>query len=188
MNFSYTQIDEPVTFRVSGNSKFPFLCLVSVIITASMSNTEIQRLALQWFPSVLGAVSIIIAGVSAIAAIKTYRKNARTKEAEFIYQLHRAFFVDGTYSEVREDIDDHAESATATVDRLVLTESGEFTDFLNFFELTAYFESCGTLSSEAVEAILGYYLNLFEGNPSLRDYVKNPDKGFEYLDRYLGKR
>jgi hypothetical protein len=153
-----------------------------------MSNAEIQKLALQWFPSVLGAISVIIALVSAAAAIKTYRKNARTKEAEFVYQLHRAFFVDGTYSEVREDIDSNTESATATVDRLVLAESGKFTDFLNFFELTAYFESCDTLSSEAVEAILGYYLNLLEGNQRLREYVRNPNKGFEYLNSYLGKR
>ncbi|MBB5065647.1 hypothetical protein [Granulicella mallensis] len=153
-----------------------------------MSPTDIQKFALQWSSLALAGVSAIVAAVSAGIAIRTYQKNTRTKEAEFISQLHRSFFVDETYKKIRNALDDDKKSASSKIDRLVSSESGEFTDFLNFFELAAYFESCGTLSAEAVEAMLGYYLNLLEENRLLRDYVKNPHKGFEYLDKLLSKR
>jgi len=153
-----------------------------------MSIANIQKLALEWASPAIAAISAAIATVSATLAIKTYRKNARTKEAEFISQLHRSFFVDTTYKKIRDTLDEDKEPTAAKIDRLVSVESGEFTDFLNFFELAAYFESCGTLSTEAVEAMLGYYLNLLDENRSLREYVKNPRKSFGYLDGYLSKR
>jgi hypothetical protein len=153
-----------------------------------MSNAEIQKLLLQGFPLVIAFLSAAIACISVIVAVKTYRKSVRTKEAEFISQLHLDFFVEKTYKKIRDILDDDQEAASTIIDRLVKAESADFTDFLNFFELAAYFESCDTLSTEAVEAILGYYMNLFEENQSLREYIRNPRKSFEYLDSYLGKR
>ena len=153
-----------------------------------MSAVEILKFASQWFPLILATVSVVIATISAVVALKTYRKNARTKEAEFISQFHHAFFVDGTYKKVRDILDDNKEASADKVERLVSSESADFTDFLNFFELAAYFESCGTLSVEAVEAVLGYYLNLLDQDRRLREYVKDPQKGFEYLDRFLSRR
>jgi hypothetical protein len=99
-----------------------------------MSSVEIQKLALQWSSLALAGVSAIVATASAIVAIGTYKKNARTKEAEFISQLHRSFFVDETYKKIRYTLDDDKEPAAARIDRLVLAESASFTDFLNFFK------------------------------------------------------
>ncbi len=134
------------------------------------------------------SLALAIAAISALVGTFTYRKNSRTKEAEFISQLHRDFFVEKTYKKIRDLLDSGEKSATLKIEELVAAESADFTDFLNFFELAAYFESCDTLSTEAVEATLGYYLNLFENSFQLRKYIKNPDKSFEYLYDYLSKR
>jgi len=140
---------------------------------------------LHWFAA---NPTSIVAAVSAAFAIATYQRNARTKEAEFISQLHRDFFVEETYKKVRETIDLAPGTALEVIDQMVEAESAEFTDFLNFFELAAYFKSRGILSKEALEAILAYYLNLFEKNMKLRAYISSSANSYGYLNTYLTDR
>ena len=52
----------------------------------------------------IAAVSAMIAAISAIFAVQTYRRNANTKRAEFLLQLHKAFFVDPTYKSMRTSL------------------------------------------------------------------------------------
>ena len=67
------------------------------------------------------------------------------------------------------------------------SESSDLTDFLNFFELISYFQCCGTLLSDDVEALLGYYLHLLKGNPALFGYIGKSSTSFEYLNGVLLK-
>ena len=70
----------------------------------------------------------------------------------------------------------------------VSQELTEFTDFLNFFELVAYFKSIETLANEDVEALLGYYLDRLSRKVVVRKYVRDSSHGFEHLRRLLTER
>jgi hypothetical protein len=134
------------------------------------------------------AVGVIIATVSAVLALRTFRHGARTKAAEFLSRLHQQFFVEKTYKKIRGILDDDSRSAADALHRLVTEETADFTDFLNFFELVAYMGHCHTLSRGDVEALLGYYLQILTDKPELRQYIHNKKKGFEYLDELLTRR
>ncbi len=95
--------------------------------------------------SLLGAAALIVAAASARLAIKTLKFNARTKSAEFLLTLHKAFFVEDTYKTVRQTIDDNTEASKTEVARYLREQPPEFTDFLNFFELMTYLSFQRTL-------------------------------------------
>jgi len=133
------------------------------------------------------SATIIVALVSAIVALSVYWKNAITRRVEFLYDLHTSFFVNETYKAVRKVLDDSSEKAAARRAAFVRDEPEQFTDFLNFFELVAYLEQRRNLSLKDVEALLGYYLTLFEQHSDVRSYVRNPKNGFEQLNGLLDK-
>jgi hypothetical protein len=126
--------------------------------------------------------TLLVGGLAALIAAFSYRRNSRTRRAEFLCQLHRSFFEDETYKSVRKALDTEEEEAIAA---FVVTESEDFTDFLNFFELVAYLQRQNNLSLEDVEALLGYYLALLRERPALRGYIRTRTHGFEELDRLL---
>ena len=133
------------------------------------------------------STTIVLALVSAIVALSVYRRNSSTRRAEFLYDLHTSFFVNETYKAVRKVLDDTSEKAASKRSSFVDDEPEQFTDFLNFFELVAYLEQRGNLSLKDVEALLGYYLNLFEKNSDIRDYIRDTKNGFEQLNGLLDK-
>jgi hypothetical protein len=130
----------------------------------------------------------IVAVSSAVIGLYTFWRSTRTKAAEFLSDLHRAFFVETTYKEVREILDDESESAQAKMAVLVEKEHADFTDFLNFFELVAYMGEVGTLSPKDVEALLGYYLDILNKKSLLHDYVRIEKNSFQHLDMLLRER
>lgn len=136
----------------------------------------------------LAGISVATAIISAWYGIRTYQRNARTKAAEFLTQLHQAFFVDKTYKRVRQLLDIDQPEDSNRLQRLIAEESSDFTDFLNFFELVAYFVECGTLLEEDAEALLEYYLDILDSTPILRAYIGRPDRGFQHLNRLLHNR
>jgi len=137
------------------------------------------------FPVLIGAFSACLGAISAAFAALTYRRNANTKRAEFLLQLHKAFFVDPTYKSIRDLLDKPSESDTEKLHRHIQEETAELTDFLNFFELIAYFESCHTLRSDDVDALLGYYLDLIKTNGPLSTYIGKDQTSFEYLNKVV---
>ena len=136
----------------------------------------------------VAAVSAMIAAISAIFAVQTYRRNANTKRAEFLLQLHKAFFVDSTYKTMRNLLDDTSEAAQERLLRNIEDEAYELTDFLNFFELIAYFQCCGTLLGSDVDALLSYYLDLLKSHRKLFAYIGKSQTSFEYLNGVLRDR
>ena len=74
------------------------------------------------------------------------------------------------------------------LESLVVKEAAEFTDFLNFFELVAYLKRVGTLSTEDVDALLGYYLDKLRENGVVWSYIRRTSKSFENLRRMLIER
>jgi hypothetical protein len=123
-----------------------------------------------------------------VLALRTFRHGARTKAAEFLSRLHQQFFVEKTYKKIRAILDDDSQSATDALHRLVIDETADFTDFLNFFELVACMGHCRTLSRGDVEALLGYYLQILTEKAEIREYIHTKKNGFEYLDKLLTSR
>jgi hypothetical protein len=132
-------------------------------------------------------LSLVLATGGAFVALLTYWKNANTRRAEFLWNLHKFFFVDETYKTVRRVFDDTSEQAATKRHEFVNAEPEEFTDFLNFFELVAYLNERKNLSRRDVKALLGYYLTLLERYPYIREYIRDPKNGFEQLDSLLAK-
>lgn len=156
-------------------------CLSAPIVKAGGTELPMTPLAVQ-------AAALLVTAASAAFGLYTYWRSTRTKAAEFLSALHRAFFVEQTYRPVREILDDDSETAAGGIAHLVTDQPADFTDFLNFFELVAYMGKCGTLSEGDVEALLGYYLQILTDKPQLRGYVHNKKNNFEHLDKLLTRR
>ena len=133
-----------------------------------------------WIVNHKDALTLIIAWLSACVALTVYWKNAETKRAEFIRDLHKSFFEESKYDKVRKKLDYVTEGERVAI---VLEESEETTRFLNFFELVAYFEKRGIIKFKDVTALLGYYLKLLNTD-GIRGYLRTKD--YEELDRLLG--
>ena len=126
--------------------------------------------------------TFVVASIAALVAAFSYRRNTKTRRAEFLCQLHKAFFEEKTYKDVRRTLDSASGLAVAA---FVAGESDEFTDFLNFFELVAYLRRQNNLSSEDVQSLLGYYLGVLSRDATLRQYIRDPKHGFEELNGLL---
>jgi hypothetical protein len=70
------------------------------------------------------------------------------------------------------------------VQRLVTSESAEFTDYLNFFEFVVYLRASKQIRAADIDAMFSYYLACLSRHPTLKTYIKK--KGFEYLAKALG--
>jgi len=132
-------------------------------------------------------IALLFAAASVTYAIRTHRFDANTNRSEFLLQLHRVFFFDETYRPIRRLLDDSGDHTREQLQTAIREESQELTDFLNFFELVAYFEANDTLRSNDVQALLGYYLDLLKADSEVLHYVTSDGKSFEYLSGLLGR-
>jgi hypothetical protein len=131
------------------------------------------------------SAALILTGSAALIAAVGYKRNANTRRAEFLCDLHKSFFEESTYKEVRRVLDESPEKSAARCAEFVTEEPEAFTDFLNYFELVAYLHKRGNLSTEDVKALLGYYLDLLKNNQGIRDYIRDRKHGFEELNGLL---
>jgi hypothetical protein len=131
--------------------------------------------------------TLVVAIVAASVALVTYRRNAKTKRAEFLTSLHKSFFVEETYKKTREVLDDDSPSGEATREAMVAEQPAAFTDFLNFFELIAYFRTLGAYTEDDVKALLGYYLRLLKRSRCIYRYICDRKNDFEHLQALLGR-
>ncbi len=91
--------------------------------------------------------------VSATVGLFTYVRSARTRRAESLVALHKSFFVDGTYTVVRESLDDDTEKGYANREAMVAPPGPgpDLINFLNFFELVAYFVELGPTGKKTLK-------------------------------------
>src|SRR5437763_6463265 len=112
--------------------------------------------------SFIRVVPQLIAVVPALLALATYRKNARTKRAEWLSTLHAKFFESENYKRIRSILD-YEQPELAILRKLV--SSGDYdelaellVDYLNFFEFIASLWKLGQLDIEEVATLFEYYL------------------------------
>ena len=127
--------------------------------------------------------------VRAIIGLFTYVRSAATRRAESLVALHKSFFVDGTYTIVRESLDDDTEKGHATREAMVASPGPgpDLINFLNFFELVAYFVELGAYRQKDIEALLGYYLRLLKRSGPVYHYICDQKNDFEHLNALLAK-
>lgn len=125
-----------------------------------------------------------IAGiVAAFWALWVYGNNSRRERARWAESLYTRFYEKPELKTVRDQLD--CAAGDATVARLVTEETPALTDYLNFFEFVAYLQSSKQLSGKDVQALFGYYLDCLRRHKDLVGYIRNKDKGFEYLSKIM---
>ena len=124
---------------------------------------------------------------SALQAARTYRLNTRLEQARWTVRMYEKFYEQAELKKTREALDCKANSQS--VEKLVLDESPELTDYLNFFELLAILHNAKQMSRSNLEAMFGYYLDCIQRQASLMSYIRNSsENGFEQLEKYLQNR
>jgi hypothetical protein len=139
----------------------------------SLSST---REAIQILSSIAGIVA-------AFWALWVYGNNSRRERARWAESLYTRFYEKPELKTVRDQLDIAA--GDATVARLVAEETPALTDYLNFFEFVAYLQSSKQLSGTDVQALFGYYLDCLRRHKDVVGYIRNKEKGFEYLSKIM---
>ena len=147
-----------------------------MIDLASLNIDSILRLALQ-----------LVAIVAPLAALLTYRKNAKTKRAEWLSTLHAKFFEATTYKRIRSIID-YEPPELATLRECIsngdYNELAElFVDYLNFFEFIASLWRLKQLKTKEVAMSFEYYLDNLVRHKFITDFIAA--HGFENLRSLL---
>jgi hypothetical protein len=125
-----------------------------------------------------------IAGiVAAFWALWVYGNNSRRERARWAESLYTRFYEKPELKTVRDQLD--CAAGDATVARLVTEETPALTDYLNFFEFVAYLQSSKQLSGTDVQALFGYYLDCLRRHKDVVGYIRNKEKGFEYLSKIM---
>jgi hypothetical protein len=139
----------------------------------SLSST---REAIQILSSIAGIVA-------AFWALWVYGNNSRRERARWAESLYTRFYEKPELKTIRDQLD--CAAGDATVARLVTEETPALTDYLNFFEFVAYLQSSKQLSGTDVQALFGYYLDCLRRHKDVVGYIRNKEKGFEYLSQIM---
>jgi hypothetical protein len=147
----------------------------------------LANLTLPSSESIIRVVPQLIGVLAALLALVTYRRNAKTKRAEWLSTLHAKFFEAANYKRIRSILDyeqpeletlrEHVSSGT--YDDL----SELLVDYLNFFEFIASLWKLGQLDIEEVAILFEYYLNNLAAHEFIVDFIAT--YGFDNLKDLL---
>jgi hypothetical protein len=132
-------------------------------------------------------VGVLLSLTAILWGIYVYSRNSRLERAKWLERLYQRFYENTSLKEMREIIDCTDDDGLARVRELVERQPAEFTDYLNFFEFVAILESNGQLRLDEVKDLFSYYLKCLHSNTDVREYIGDPDNGFEKLDSLFGK-
>ena len=121
--------------------------------------------------------------MAAFWALWVYGNNSRRERARWAESLYTRFYEKPELKTIRDQLD--CAAGDATVARLVTEETPALTDYLNFFEFVAYLQSSKQLSGTDVQALFGYYLDCLRRHTDVVGYIRNKEKGFEYLSKIM---
>jgi len=144
--------------------------------------------------SVLFALTALITG---LLAVKEYGNRVSTAKARWLFELFEKFYEKPSYKEIRGMIDyDNMEAIVGAIrkdeakDGVFSAEQknlfDKFTDYLNFFEMVAYWKSRRQLDQGDIDAMFEYYLKRLievDKGKEIRNYLEK--EGFENLSRLL---
>ena len=141
----------------------------------------------------LETVSLIAGIFSAIGTVLAagfaafvYYRNSAFERAKWASSLYGKFYEETTLKHLREMLDCLKDSDS--VNEIVIRQESAFTDYLNFFEFIAFLKSSKQLKDSEIEALFGYYLDCLNRHDRVRQYVSNPENGYEGLAKLLTSR
>jgi len=141
-----------------------------------------------WLEAHIELAALAGAAVGSAWSISIYRRNAKTRRAEWLYSLYSKFFEDDYYKKTRQLLDYRPEEELQQLYRGLregchpeLCE--RLVDYLNFFEFIAGLWKMGQLTLDEIKMLFDYYLGLIRTHPPVMEFVES--QGFENLQRLL---
>jgi hypothetical protein len=134
----------------------------------------------------MSTISAVGTALAAGFAAFVYRRNSALERAKWASSLYEKFYEATTLKQMRDKLDCLNESDS--VNEIVIREEPSFTDYLNFFEFIAFLKASRQLKDSEIEALFGYYLDCLKRHDRVKQYISNPDNGYEGLTNLLTSR
>lgn len=141
----------------------------------------------QSFKDWVDVLSKIVAAIGILIAAFNYRKQTKTKRAEWLKELFEKFYEKTEYKDVRRWFETGEIEKNITLEETVSDDDEKFTDYLNFFEFIATLEAEGQLKRKDVINLFDYYLRKLKNSPASMQWINNKKYGFEKLRNLLSK-
>ena len=131
-------------------------------------------------------VSAVGTALAAGFAAFVYSRNSTLERAKWASSLYDKFYQATTLKQMRDRLDCLNDSDS--VNEIVIREEPSFTDYLNFFEFIAFLKASKQLKDSEIEALFGYYLDCLNRHDRVKQYISNPENGYEGLADLLTSR
>lgn len=131
-------------------------------------------------------VSAVGTALAAGFAACVYRRNSALERAKWASTLYEKFYEATTLKQMRDRLD--CLNDVDSVNEIVIREEPAFTDYLNFFEFIAFLKKSKQLKDSEIEVLFGYYLDCLNRHDRVKQYISNPDNGYEGLANLLISR
>jgi hypothetical protein len=123
---------------------------------------------------------------AAVFAAVVYRRNSALERARWASSLYEKFFEATTLKQMRDRLD--CLNDMDLVNETVIREESTFTDYLNFFEFIAFLKMWKQLKDSEINSLFGYYLDCLSRHDRVKQYISNPENGYEGLANLLKSR
>lgn len=131
-------------------------------------------------------ISAVGTALAAGFAAFVYRRNSALERAKWASSLYEKFYEATTLKQMRDRLD--YLNDTDSVNEIVIREEPAFTDYLNFFEFIAFLKTSKQLKDSEVEVLFGYYLDCLNRHDRVKQYIANPQNGYEGLANLLAAK
>jgi hypothetical protein len=135
---------------------------------------------------IAGTISAVGTVLAAGFAAFVYQRNSTFERAKWASSLYDKFYEGPNLKQARDKLDCLTDSDS--VNEIVIREDADFTDYLNFFEFIAFLKISKQLKNSEIEALFGYYLDCLNRHDRVKQYISNPENGYEGLAQLLGSR
>lgn len=135
---------------------------------------------------IAGTISAVGTLLAAGFAAFVYYRNSAFERAKWASGLYEKFYEATTLKQVRDRLD--CFSDLDCVNEIVMREESTFTDYLNFFEFISFLKTSKQLKEAEIEVLFGYYLDCLNRHDRVKQYISNPDNGYEGLAKLLASR
>jgi uncharacterized protein YdiU (UPF0061 family) len=135
---------------------------------------------------IAGTISAVGTVLAAGLAAFVYQRNSTFERAKWASSLYEKFYETALLKQTRDRLD--CMNDEDSVNEIVIRQESTFTDYLNFFEFIAFLKTTKQLKDSEVEALFGYYLDCLNRHDRVKQYISNPENGYEGLAKLLAAR
>jgi hypothetical protein len=142
------------------------------------------------------AVGVVVAGVSAFAALQTYDRDVKHKQTHWLYELFEDFYKNDIYIAIRQTLTMGSSNAngvkiTLSDARIALLTNptpeeyidlaDDICDYLNFFEFVCNLVHAKRMDRPDVDRLFDYYLDNLAEQDFIIEYLAQDGNSFEAL-------